>query len=564
MRVRVSVIVVPLLSLALASCRGDARAPLGGVGGDDGGTVIIATGADADYLLPPFCGNNVSLAACDAVFERLADPSDELGTIGDTGFHGVLARSWSWAPDSLSIAFFLDPRAHWHDGVPVRAQDVAFTYHLNMDPAAASPNAPLLANIDSVTVRDSLTAVFWFKHRSLEQFYDATYQMKIIPQHVYGAIPAGQLRQSPQARQPVGSGRFRFVRWVPNSLLELIADTSNYHGRARLDRVIWSVTPDIAASGVKLLSGDADLLEFVPPPMAAEIAKHPELTVAPRPSMEVIFLTFNLTDPAHAGAPHPIFGDRDVRRALSKAVDRPRLVENVLGPFGRVALGPLPRAVMRDDTLFPQPKFDLDSAKLLLDQHGWRDPNHTGLRQKNGRPLRFTIGVPGSSRLRQQMAVLLQAAFKEVGAQVEIEQSDMNALIDNLRRHHFDAAIASWSTDPTPSTLRQTWVGREARLPQSDNYGGYDSPRFDAQLDSAVNARDASSARREYGHAYATIVADVPAIFLYEPAMRMGVHRRIQPAPLRADAWWAHLADWTVPPPMRIARDSAGIVTAAR
>src|SRR5688500_7680307 len=125
----------------------------------------------------------------DQIFDRLAEIGDSLNVVGDAGFKPRLARRWTWARDSLSIAFTIDSTARWHDGRPVRAEDVRFTFELYTDPTTGAHLAPSLGNIDSVSVTDSLTAVFWFKRRATQQFFDATYHMKVLPRHLLADAP---------------------------------------------------------------------------------------------------------------------------------------------------------------------------------------------------------------------------------------------------------------------------------------------------------------------------------------------------------------------------------------
>src|SRR5690606_6787147 len=132
-------------------------------------------------------------AIVDIIFERLAEPGMNLNSVGDEGFTPELAQSWEWSTDSLSIAFSLLPGAHFHDGHPVTARDVAFTYDVYTDPRTESAESELLAQIDSVTVRDSLTVVFWFARRYPQQFFDATYHMRILPEHLLADVPRREL-----------------------------------------------------------------------------------------------------------------------------------------------------------------------------------------------------------------------------------------------------------------------------------------------------------------------------------------------------------------------------------
>lgn len=230
---------------ALLACSSDAERTLGdstGAAGTPGGTVVITVGAIPKSIFPPLVSSIGENQIADIIYDRLAEPAGSLNTVGMDGFEPELAAGWEWGPDSLSIVFRIDPRARWHDGVAVTARDVKFTYELYVDSATNSADAPLLANIDSVSVRDSLTAVFWYKRRYPEQFFDAAYQMRIMPQHALASVRRSALDTSSATRRPIGSGRFRFANWSPGSL-ELVADTANFLGRPKLDRLVWVLSP---------------------------------------------------------------------------------------------------------------------------------------------------------------------------------------------------------------------------------------------------------------------------------------------------------------------------------
>jgi peptide/nickel transport system substrate-binding protein len=300
------------LGLAIALCGCDAGGDRQPTSGEAGGTLVIASAGDADILFPALTFSQMGRAVSDVVFDKLAEIGLDLNTIGDQGFSPRLARSWEWARDSLSIVFHLDPRARWHDGRPVRASDVKYSFNLVRDPALGSHFAPLVANIDSIAVRDSLTAVAWFRERRPEQFYDLVYQVSIVPEHVYGAVPPARLRESELTRRPVGSGRFKFVRWEPGVRLEIAADTANYRGRAKLDRVIWTISPDPTAGVTKVLSGQADMWENLLPEHLPRFTTA-GLRVQPYPGLQHVAMGMNLRDGAST-RPHLIFGDVAVRR----------------------------------------------------------------------------------------------------------------------------------------------------------------------------------------------------------------------------------------------------------
>jgi len=544
--------------IVAAACGGGDRAASSGAGGKTGGTVVIAVPADVDALLPPLVASLQGKQVSDFLFDHLAEIGPSLSTAGDKDFTPRLADRWEWAKDSMSIAFHLNPRARWHDGVPVRAADVRFTHQLFTNPVVGSPAAPNVANIDSVSVRDSLTAVVWYKRRSPEQFFDAAYQMPLVPEHLLSKIPPADLRTSEAARNPVGTGPFRFVRWVPGSTIELVADTTYYGGRPKLDRVLWSFTPDFTTAVTKLLTGEADIFEPLRPENVAEIAKNKSLRTEPYGALDYGFMAFNLRDRKSA-RPHPLFGDRALRRALTMAVDRKAIVRNVFDTLGAVALGPYTRAQFTADSTIPQIPFDLDGAKRALDSLGWRDTNGDGVREKGGHPLAFTLLTPTSSKNRIRTAVLLQEQLKAAGVKVEIEQMEFNAFMQREVGHDFDAVMGGWHLDPSPGGVRQQWGTAGAQGEDGSNYARYESPTFDAYVDSALAATDPAREKALFRRAYETILADAPAIWIYEPKPLIGVHSRLELPGRRADAWWAGFAQWSVKPGQEIPRDRVGL-----
>jgi len=540
-----------VLATALA-CNGERKQ-----GPASGGTLVVSTASDADYLFPPLIISTQGREIAEQLFEPLANIGDSLNVFGDAGFTPALADSWTWAPDSLSIAFHLHPRALWHDGKPVRARDVQFTIALCKNPDLASPIAPLLSGIDSVTIADSLTPVFWFKRRSVQQFYDAAYVALIVPEHVYGAIPASALASSPLLRTPIGSGRFRFRRWVPNATIEIVSNRTHYRAPARLDRVIWSIAPsDFGAAATRFLAGEADMFAAVRASMLPQIAKSDKVRLIEYPGFRYGYMIFNMRDPASPSSPNPLFRNVQVRRALTMAVNRASIVRNVFDSLAIPSVGPTVRAMATTDTTIPQIAYDPQRAMQILDSLGWH-PGPDGIRTRNGKKLAFSIMVPSTSMDRQSLAVLMQDQFKKIGVAVTVSSVEPNVFERQQHSHKFDAAIENWNADPSPGGIRESWSSAAAHAEGSKNYGDYANAAFDSEVDSALSAGSPPVARRLYSHAFQTLLSDAPAIWLYEPRNMIGIQKRFHVAPLRADAWWAHLADWYVPENEQTARDRA-------
>jgi peptide/nickel transport system substrate-binding protein len=529
-----------------------------------GGTVVISAAADADALIPPLIAQSSGRQVADQIFDRLAEIGDDLNTTGDGSFRPVLADRWSWARDSLSLTFHLRTDARWHDGRPVTADDVRFTWELYADPQVASPSAPLLANIDSVTVHDATTVVFWFARRTPSQFFETTYPLLILPRHGLGTAARARLRESPFARHPIGTGRFRFSARDPGTSIEIVSDTLNYRGRAVLDRVVWTVAADFNTAAMRFMSREADVFEALRPEQLEEIERTRDLRALTLPSLDYAFVQFNTRDSRTPAVPHPVFGDPALRRALSMAVNRDAVVHNVFDTLAVSGIGPVSRGLGVTDTTVRPPSYDTAGAARLLDSLGWTRRNRQGLRTRAGRPLRFTLLVPSSSRNRVRMAVLLQEQLRPLGVQMNIEQLDYAAFVERSRQRRFDAVFGAWRIDVGPQGIRQTWGTAGSRSANGLNYGSYENAAFDAQIDSALTAGDPRSARIHFRRAQQIIVADAPAIWMYEPRITIGIHARLRPQRVRPDAWWAGLADWSVDPSMRLPRDRMGITAGGR
>jgi len=532
-----------LCAVALfAGCVGSESTP----GGKPGGTLAISIGGDPDVLIPSLVSTVQAAQMVDLVYDRLADIGDSLNVVGDAGFTPRLADSWTWSPDSLSIAFHINPRAKWHDGQPVRSSDVRFTLQSTRDSTLGTPVAALITNIDSVSTPDSATAVFWFHKRTPQQFYDATYQMPIMPEHIWKGIAPAAWRASEAAKHPIGSGQFRFVRWTPRTAVEVAADSANYRGAPKLARVVWSIAPDFPTALTRFLSGETDFFEVLRPENIPEVMKHPNLRVKTYRSLAYLFAQFNLRDPANHARPHPIFGNRELRRALTMATDRATIVRSVYDTLALPALGPTVRAYPTTDPNIRQIPFDLPRARLILDSLGWRVTRSDGTRSRNGRPLQFTLSVPSTSKVRIRLAVLIQEQLRQAGVKVDIEQLDFRVLVEKERKRAFDAAIGQWNTQPSPGSVRGSWGTPGSHASSGTNYGSYENPVFDAYVDSALASFDPGNARSYFTKAYETIVQDAPAIWLAEPRGIVGYNARVHLAPLRSDAWWAHIPDWWV------------------
>jgi peptide/nickel transport system substrate-binding protein len=536
------------MAVALTACRGTSTCTA-----NPCGTAVIVATAQPDALFPPVIQSTIGAAISDQIFLKLADIGLGLNTVGDSGFEPRLARSWKFE-DPRTLVFELDPRARWQDGVPVTAADVAFTFDVYRDSVVNAPARQLLKRIASVTARDEHTAVFRFAQPYAQQFYDATHQMRVLPRHLLDSIPRARLASHPFNRHPIGDGPYRLVAWNPDKSIELGADSTFFQGRPGLARIVWVVTPDFNTVITQLVADEADITEFLGgPENVARIAAAPGLRVVSYPSATYAYMGFNLGDPGNLARPHPLFGDRELRRALFQGVDRSTLLKAILGEQGKIPVGPVSRmSALGNDTTIPQLAYDQAGAEATLDRLGWRKSEADGIRRRGGSKLEFELLVPASSQIRQRTAVVLQDQLKRLGANARIVSLEFNLFQQRVSRRKFDAALVAWGEDPSPSSIQQTFTS--AGIGES-NYEGYSNPRFDALVNAAVMATDPAVARAKWREAYGVINEDAPGIWLFTPIQPAAVHRRYEGVTIRPDQWTATLWKWHVAPGKAIPRD---------
>ena len=154
--------------------------------------------------------------------------------------------------------------------------------------------------------------------------------------------------------------------------------------------------------------------------------------------------------------------------------------------------------------------------------------------------------------------VLIQNQLRRVGAQVDFEPLEGGAAIARQQTNDFDATLSSWQPDASLGGAKEVWATSAIR-PEGHNVGRYSNPHVDALLDSALTTPDLARARSFVSKAYQQIIDDAPAVWLYDVVTLGAVNRRITVTPCRPDAYWSSLADWSIPPNARNARDRIGL-----
>jgi peptide/nickel transport system substrate-binding protein len=497
-------------------------------------TVVVAATGEPEALLPPLVVETVGRDISDQIFERLADLKPDGSTIDPSAYAPRLARSWERL-DSLTWKFTLRPGARWQDGRPVTANDVVFSFKAFADPALQAPAGEALAHL-KVEAPDSQTVLLHFDESYGEQLYDATWHVRILPSHIWSAVPMDQWAGDTSLTRLVGSGPYRVVSWVRGQALTLAADTIGGQ-RARIGTVVWRFAdnPDAALSLV--LSGEADLMEAAgSPDRVQRVEQDTALKAVRYPSAAVGYLGYRVG--AVKGKSSGLLGCRHLRRALNMAVDRAALGAAAFGPGTVAPPGPMSKLIwIWDDNITTLP-YDTAAAAKALDAEGWRR-GADGMRTKGRQALSIDILVPSTSAGRRRLAEGLQEQWRLAGVTATITAVDFPVFQERVGKGNFESFIGAWLDEPSPRGLADFWttagIGRF-------NAGRYSNPVFDRLLAEAMGANTVADARGAWRTAMDTLNADAPAIFLYTPVNVAAVSKRVQGFQIDPFSWLSGLS----------------------
>ena len=418
---------------------------------------------------------------------------------------GHLARSWEHSSDHRGYTFHLRTDVVWDDGVPVTAHDVKFTLEL-----LGHPDVAEYAGIEATVVDDSTVRIRADKPGYIS---DIVY----YPRHLLEKLDPADFWEWQFWTNPVGNGPYRFVQYVPETMMEFEANPDYYGVRPRIERVILKFVGE--AGLTELLAGNVDIVGD------ADLGQIPR--VAGDPRFRAYVQAFPGARAIQWKVSHPLFADRRVRRALTLALDRRELLRFLKLPLEL----PITDGVFTERQFrrgeWPEPlPFDPEQSKTLLESAGWVDRDADGIREKDGRPFRFTASVLNGSSM-DRIAVYVQAQLRRVGVRMDVQLVERAAMWEKLRTGDFEAWI---HIDQAPPDRQQRNHGR-------GNAAGYDnSEAFDVidQIEVTANPEEVDSLYRRLTEIYRV---DPPFTRLIPLTADWFVHRRIRglSTPFRAE-----------------------------
>ena len=427
-----------------------------------------------------------------------------------------LAEKVLISDDRRTYTVRINEAVHFHDGVPVTADDIVFTIGKIIDPSIKSPKR---GNWDSVTVEkiDDRTVSFTLRQAYTPFIYNLA--VGILPKHIWKNVSLDEFSFSQFNTLPIGSGPYKVERVERNSggipdfyQLTPFEDASGQ--TPFIKNLVFRFYPSEATLIEAYNEHIVESLSGISPEKMLELkANGSRVISSPLPRVFAIF--FNQSQ-------SKVLLNKEVRQALNLASPKEEIVEKVLGGYGTVINGPLPAGIYSWTTAKKNNlSFDerLEAAKGLLIKAGWRANKETGiLEKKSGSatiPLSFSISTGDAPELRQ-VASELAEAWRKLGAEVRMlffETGDLNQNV--IRTRNFDALLFG-EVVGRDRDLYPFWHSSQ-RTDPGLNIALYTNSRADKLLDNARTANDPKVIEKNYRAFAEELQADMPAVFLYTP-----------------------------------------------
>ncbi|MBD8067534.1 peptide-binding protein [Bacillus sp. PS06] len=457
---------------------------------------------------------------------------------GDTEFNPVndLATDVQMSEDGLTFTVKLREDVKWHDGEQFNADDVVFTFSVPKDPDYAGERGSAFESLESVTKIDDYTVEFKLNQVDAT-FHSITLSYYILPEHILGDVPVGDLGEHEfNTKSPIGTGPFKFDEWRDGEYVRVVANEDYFDGRPYLDSITYKIVPDQNALLAQLQAGDIDFTE-VPGTDVDTVKSFPGIKVESGLGLSYTFLAFNLQQER--------FNDVKVRQAMTHAIDRQAIVDSVMNGDGEVAhLPESPLSWAYNDDV-PTFEYDPEKAKALLAEAGWEDTDGDGILDKDGEPFSFTIKTNQGNKIREDIIVVLQQQFKEVGIEAKPEIVEWSAYIEQISAPNwdFDAMVLGWSMSTFPDQYDIFHTSqREAGL----NMHWYSNAEADKLMEEARQILDQDEYKEIYGEIYKILAEEQAYTFLYYPNVHRAMPEKVQGYEFHAKSEFYNIHKWWI------------------
>jgi peptide/nickel transport system substrate-binding protein len=452
-----------------------------------------------------------------------------------------LAESYTISSDGTIYTFKMRNNATFHDGKPITSADVAFTVKAAQDTALKSPREADWVGV-SVSTPDAHTVVFTLPHAYAPFIENTT--MGILPKHLWQDVSDREFAYTKLNTHPIGSGPYKVTNVQTDSTgsvirYDLDAFTHFTLGTPYVSSFTFLFYPNTDALKKAFVAGTIDAIAGVDPADITSLHKS-------RPDSAIVRVTLPRVFGVFFNQSHnPALTDASVRKALDAAIDKTALVHRVLGGYGDVLDGPIPRGVIGEKTLATSTNIAIgtttvattthtmltnasdatassssvmtDRARAILQGGGWKYNDTDGIWEKGKLKLAIVLATADEPEL-VATAHAVAENWRAVGVHVDVRVyplSDFNTTV--LRPRNYDAILFGEVVGRS-ADLFAFWHSSQRNDPGL-NLSMYANIQTDALLSRARSTTDEKTREALYQQFTTIIKKDTPAVFLYSPEL---------------------------------------------
>ena len=417
------------------------------------------------------------------IFDDLLSRGDDLNVAPG------LAERWE-IPDPRTYIFHLHRGVKFHDGRPLAARDVKWTFDSLLQGKIRSTKAAVYRFVDRIDAPDDATVIFHMKEQ------DATLLWNLSDGAI-GIVPDGSGEEMTQ--HPIGSGPFKFVSAETDREVVIERNDAYWGERAKLARVRFAVVPDATTEALELRKGSGDVtINSLTPETVYTLARDPHLGVEHAAGTRLAYLGFNLRD--------PILKDARVRQAIAYALDRHPMIEYLWRDEARPARSILPPQSWAYNGDVPVYDHNLDKANQLLDAAGYR--------AMNGVRFHITMKTSTDENTRLMVAVM-QQQLRAAGIALDIRSFEFGTFFADVQHGAFQMYGLRWIGGNEDPDIFEYAFDSAKFPPNGANRGYYSNPKVDALIDKARREIDPKVRKPLYAEVQRILAEDLPYINLW-------------------------------------------------
>jgi peptide/nickel transport system substrate-binding protein len=456
----------------------------------------------------------------------VGEAAEEVPTVENGGIEGN------------SVTYHLREGLTFHDGSPLTADDFKATWEAIMSPDNTPITRTGYDKIESIETPDDLTLKVNFSepYASWPILFDYVFPRQVIEENSPG------LDESEAMREPVGIGPYKILEWRPGEYIEYEAFDGYWRGRPKIDKLIWRIIPSDEALVAALETGEADIARSTPSsfmPHLRELADQGILTLYPP-------LAGMGSERYHMNPETPVFQNRDVRLALQHAIDKQKIIDEVLEVPAQLPVPSEWNGNPYANTELVDYEYNPELSMQLLDEVGWKDEDGDGIREAHGvgygdiadgTPLSFVHTTTTESQRRENVQLVVQQMLKDIGVDMQIENRRSSILFTTWDQGggwaHGDYEMGGWSDSirtPEPEASQRFLC---SEVPSDENPGGaqwmrYCNPEVDELLLAQQTEFDPAKRRELLWQAQQLIHDDAYTIHLYRTLSDQAVNANLK------------------------------------